>query len=47
MSEIKCNYCENKATHYRVTDIDLPKIPLCDNEECFYKLYININWIWQ
>lgn len=40
---IKCTYCKNEATNYRVFDIDLPKIPLCDDQKCFIKLYIKLN----
>lgn len=43
MEKIKCYYCKNEATHYRVFDIDLPKIPLCDNQKCFYTLIIKTN----
>jgi hypothetical protein len=43
MNKIKCRYCKNEATHNRVFDIDLPKIPLCDERACFIKLYIKIN----
>lgn len=40
---MKCNYCNNKATHTRTLDLDLPKIPLCDDRDCFIKLYLDIN----
>lgn len=40
---IKCRYCKKEATHNRVFDIDLPKIPLCDDPWCLIKLYIDIN----
>lgn len=40
--EVKCAYCDNKATHTRTIDLDLPKTYLCDNKDCYVKYLINI-----
>jgi len=42
---IKCNYCKNKATHYRSPDLDIKWIPLCDDKKCHYTLIIDITRI--
>lgn len=43
---MKCSYCDKEATYTRTVDIDVKGIPLCDNEDCFYKMYIDImEWL--
>jgi len=39
-----CHYCDKETTKYVSIDIDLPNIPICDNEECKIKLYLKLNW---
>lgn len=39
---MKCLYCKNEATRTISFDIDLPKIYLCENEICYYKLLYNL-----
>jgi len=45
MDKVKCRYCKKTATAFRTPDIDIKWVPLCDDKECFYKLYIEINLI--
>lgn len=42
---VKCKYCKKEATHYRKVDLDIKWIPLCDEDKCFIKFLIDINWI--
>lgn len=39
--EIKCAYCDNKATHTRTIDLDIKWIPLCDDKWCYVEYLIN------